>query len=177
VVKQPEPSKFAHTMATQDALLATTVSLDRLGSGISMTMVEFLNNVKSQPLGFRQLGSDFLAICEIINLLKSSLQQHFETNQPFPERAVPELMRILNKTSTDFNQLDQLLKRFMEYEKGGAIATLQKTWRLFFADKDIAKIHASLQENKGALNMAMLLTDMCVVRYESTRKRLLTFII
>src|ERR1700760_3286118 len=115
-------------MAAQNALLDTTVSLDRLGSGISLTMVEFLNNVKSQPLGFRQLGLDFLGICEIVNSLKSSLQQHFETNQPFPERAVPELSRILQKAYQDFGSLDQLLKKFMEYEKGGSFATLQKTW-------------------------------------------------
>jgi hypothetical protein len=147
-------------MATQHALLDTAVALDRFGSGISLTMVEFLNNVKSQPIGFKQLGLDFLAISEIVNALKFSLQQHFETNQPFPQRAVPELLRILNKTSDDFGLLDQLLKKFMQYEKGGAFATLQKTWRLFFADKDIAKVHTSLQENKGALNMTMLLTDM-----------------
>jgi hypothetical protein len=149
-------------MATQNTLLDKAMSLDRLGSRISLTMVEFLNNVKTQPLGFRQLGLDFLGICEIVNSLKFSLQQHFETNQPFPERAVPELTRILNKTHEDFGNLDQLLKKFMEYEKGGAFARLQKTWRVFFADKDIAKIHTSLQESKGALNMTMLLTNMYV---------------
>src|ERR1700760_2701490 len=149
-------------MAAQNALLDTTVSLDRLGSGISLTMVEFLNNVKSQPLGFRQLGLDFLGICEIVNSPKFSLRQHFEPNQPFPERLLPGLTRILKKAYEDFGNLDQLLKKFMEYEKGGAFAKLQKTWRLFFADKDIAKIHMSLQENKGALNMTMLLTNMCV---------------
>jgi hypothetical protein len=48
----------------------------------------------------------------------------------------------------------------MEYEKGGTFAMLQKTWRLVFADKDIAKIRGSLQANKGALTMTMLLTNM-----------------
>lgn len=147
-------------MATQDALLRSTRSLERQGNGISLTMVEFLNNVKNQPLGFRELGLDFLALCEIVSALKSSLEEHFETNQPFPERAVPELIRIVNKTSDDFNQLQQLLTKFMDFEKGGAFARLQKTWRMLFADKDIAKVHRSLEENKGALNMAMLLTNM-----------------
>jgi hypothetical protein len=48
----------------------------------------------------------------------------------------------------------------MDYEKGGAFARLQKTWRSVFADKDIAKVRVSLQANKGALNMTMLLTNM-----------------
>lgn len=48
----------------------------------------------------------------------------------------------------------------MEFEKGGTIAMLQKTWSLVFADKDIAKIRGSLQAGKGALRMTMLLIDM-----------------
>jgi hypothetical protein len=48
----------------------------------------------------------------------------------------------------------------MDFEKGGTMAKLQKTWRLIFADKDIAKVRTSLQENRGALNMTMLLTNM-----------------
>ena len=123
-------------------------------------MVEFLNNVKNQPIGFRELGLDFLSISQIVTSLKKSLEEHFQTQQPFPERAVPELNRILIKTSDDFEQLEKLLKKFMDFEKGGAFAKLQKTWRMLFADKDIAKVHQSLQENKGALNMAMLLTNM-----------------
>jgi hypothetical protein len=147
-------------MASEHALLDSAKSLERQGNGISLAMVEFLNNVQNQPLGFRELGLDFLAICEIVSSLKSSLEEHFETNQPFPERAIPELIRIVNKTSDDFDHLQQLLKKFMDFEKGGAFARLQKTWRMLFADKDIAKVHNSLQENRGALNMAMLLTNL-----------------
>lgn len=147
-------------MATQDVLLKSTRSLERKGNNISLIMVEFLNNVKNQPLGFRELGLDFLSISQIVSALKSSLEEHFESKQPFPDRAVPELNRIVTKTGDDFENLERLLKKFMDFEKGGAVAKLQKTWRMLFADKDIAKVHHSLQENKGALNMAMLLTNM-----------------
>jgi len=147
-------------MASQNGLLATTQSLDHLGNGISLTMVDFLNKVKNQPLGFRELGLDFLGICQIVSALRGSLQEHFQNNQPFPERAIPELTRILTKTSEDFTQLQKLLQKFMDYENGGTFAKLQKTWRLIFADKEIAKVSQSLQENRGALNMTMLLTNM-----------------
>jgi uncharacterized coiled-coil protein SlyX len=88
------------------------------------------------------------------------LKEHFKTRQPFPERAIPELTKVLAKTWDDFQHLQNLLQKFMDYEKGGAFARLQKTWRSVFADKDIAKVRASLQANKGALNMTMLLTNM-----------------
>ncbi|OCL05300.1 hypothetical protein AOQ84DRAFT_225002 [Glonium stellatum] len=45
----------------------------------------------------------------------------------------------------------------MGYERGGAVAMLQKTWRMVFADKDIAKVRTSLQANRGALTVAILL--------------------
>ncbi len=48
----------------------------------------------------------------------------------------------------------------MDYEKGGAVGRVMKTWRSVFADKDIAKVRDSLKANKGALTMALYLTDM-----------------
>jgi hypothetical protein len=148
-------------MANQSGpLLSAVHSCSELGNQISVKMVEFLDNVKDQPIGFRPLGLDFLGISKILNALEESLKEHFKTNQPFPDRALPELMRIINQTLRDFAQLQALLQKFMDYEKGGTFSKLQKTWRMFFADKDIAKVQSSLQESKGALNMTMLLTNM-----------------
>jgi hypothetical protein len=147
-------------MADQNTLLGIANDATTLGNSISMKMVEFLITVKDQPAGFRDLGLDFLAICQILNSLLGSLNEHFKSQQPFPQKAIPELTKVLTQTLDDFAQLQSLLQKFMEYEKGGTFAMLQKTWRLVFADKDIAKIRSSLEANKGTLTMAMLLTDM-----------------
>jgi hypothetical protein len=147
-------------MAQQDTLMRSITACTLLGDSISLKMVDFLNQVQDQPVGFRDLGLNFLGICQILSALADSLHEHFKTNQPFPDRAIPELTRVIAKTTQDFAQLQTLLQKFMDFEKGGALAKLQKTWRLIFADKDIAKVRSSLQENKGALNMTMLLTNM-----------------
>lgn len=144
-------------MADRDILLSTVSSATQLGNDISLKMVEFLNTVKDQPAGFRDLGLDFLSICSILNSLEDSLKEHFKTNQPFPHEAIPELIKVLKKTLDDFTQLKALLQKFMDYERGGAVAMLQKTWRMVFADKDIAKVRTSLQANSGALTMTILL--------------------
>ena len=144
----------------EETLLRTVSSTTVLGNSISLKMVDFLDHVKDQPAGFRDLGLDFLSISQILNSLEDSLKEHFKTRQPFPERAIPELTKVLAKTWDDFQHLQNLLQKFMDYEKGGAFARLQKTWRSVFADKDIAKVRGSLQANKGALNMTMLLTNM-----------------
>ena len=144
----------------EENLLRTVSSTTVLGNSISLKMVDFLDHVKDQPAGFRDLGLDFLSISQILNSLEDSLKEHFKTRQPFPERAIPELTKVLAKTWDDFQHLQNLLQKFMDYEKGGAFARLQKTWRSVFADKDIAKVRLSLQANKGALNMTMLLTNL-----------------
>ena len=144
----------------EESLLRTVSSTTVLGNSISLKMVDFLDHVKDQPAGFRDLGLDFLNISQILNSLEDSLKEHFKTRQPFPERAIPELTKVLAKTWDDFQHLQSLLQKFMDYEKGGAFARLQKTWRSVFADKDIAKVRVSLQANKGALNMTMLLTNL-----------------
>jgi hypothetical protein len=147
-------------MAQQDMLMSSINACTVLGNRISLKMVDFLNQVKDQPVGFRDLGLNFLGICQILSSLAESLHEHFRTNQPFPDRAIPELTRVIANTTQDFMQLQTLLQKFMDFEKGGTLAKLQKTWRLIFADKDIAEVRTSLQENRGALNMTMLLTNM-----------------
>jgi hypothetical protein len=147
-------------MENQNPLLGIANEAATLGNSISLKMIEFLNTVKDQPLGFRDLGLDFLAVCQILNALLGSLNEHFKSEQQFPQEAISELSKVLTQTLDDFAQLQNLLHKFIEYEKGGTFAKLQKTWRLVFADKDIAKIRGHLQANKGALTMTMLLTSM-----------------
>jgi hypothetical protein len=67
-------------MGIQDSLLRTTSAPTILGNKISMKMVEFLNKIKDQPVGFRDLGLDFMSICQILNSLEESLKEHFGTN-------------------------------------------------------------------------------------------------
>ena len=144
----------------QDILLRTANNATVLGNSISLKMVEFLNKIKDQPAGFRDLGLDFLSICQILDSLEGGLKEHFRSEQPFPQKAITELMKVLAQTLGDFTKLESLLQKFMDYEKGGTIAMLQKTWRHVFADKDIANIRHSLQTNRGTLTMTMLLTNM-----------------
>jgi hypothetical protein len=118
-------------MAThQQSLLNLIDSVSSTGNQISTDMVTFLDSVSAQPLGFRELGLNFLEISRILNALKLSLEQHFQTNQPFPEKAIPELDRVLQRTRADFGELEVLLGKFVKYEKGGLSGKVMKTWRM-----------------------------------------------
>jgi hypothetical protein len=141
-------------------LPSSVSSATALANSLSLSIIDFLNKVKDQLAGFRALAHDFLGIARILDALEERLKEHSSSTQPFPKRAVPELNRIISKTLADFDALHTLLNKFIDYERRGAIGKLQKTWRMFFADKDIAKVQLSLHENKGALNMTMLLVNM-----------------
>lgn len=131
-------------------------------------MVEFLNTVKHQPLGFRDLGYDFLDICRIMTAIEASLAEFIKSSQQqFPPDVLAELDRKFRQTVEDFLVLDQLLQKFLDYEKGGAAAMVQKTWRRVFADKDIAKVQNSLRANRDTLKMSMLVFSW----YESLSRR------
>jgi hypothetical protein len=147
-------------MSAQQVLLSNVHSTTQTGNRISTAMVNFLDNVKEQPLGFKGLGLNFLETCKILNALQLSLEEHFRTNQPFPEKAVPELDTVLRRTEKDFGELEGLLAKFSKYEAGGIAGRVMKTWRMVFADKDVVRIGGSLREGMAALRMATLLINM-----------------
>ena len=149
-------------MADRESLLRVSDEATTMGDELSIRLVNFLNEVADQPSEFRNLAFDFLSLCQILSTLQEQLKVHFRTQQPFPAAAIPELRHLLIKTTDDFKKLQQLLQKVIDYEKGGVFAKLHKTWRQIFADKDIAAVRASLQANKGALTITMLLTNMYV---------------
>jgi hypothetical protein len=144
----------------QQQLLSHVRNTNSTGHQISITMLSFLDSVKDQPLGFRDLGLNFLEIVRILSALETALEEHFRTAQPFPDKAIPELERVIARTGGDFGELESLLGKFMRFEAGGIAGRLQKTWRMVFADKDVVKVGGSLREGMGSLRMAMLLTNM-----------------
>ncbi len=144
----------------ESVVLTTVEHLNVLGNRLSLEMVGFLDQVKSQPSGFRELGLDFLSLSQLLNPLEEQLKEHFRTKKSFPPAAFTELLKILGKTAEDFTTLQTLLKKYMEYEKGGVLGKLAKTYRQIFIDKEIPEVRASLQANKAALTMTMHLVNM-----------------
>ncbi len=146
-------------MSAQQVLLSDVHSATQTGNRIS-AMVSFLDNVREQPLGFRDLGLTFLETCKILGALRLSLEEHARARQAFPDKAVPELEAVLRRTEKDFGELEGLLGKFMKYEEGGIAGRLNKTWRMLFADKDVMRVGGSLREGMASLRMATLLIDM-----------------
>jgi len=152
------------TAHEKDSLLQLCSRANQLGNTISTRMVQFLSEVKHQPVGFRELGNEFLDICRIMASIEAGLGGFLKSNGgQFPPDVLVELDRKFRQTVEDFLVLNQLLQKFLDYEKGGAVARVQKTWRMVFADKDIAKVRSSLQSNREALKMSMLVFSWYII--------------
>jgi hypothetical protein len=80
-------------MADQDALLRFANDTTTLENNISLKMVEFLNGVKNQPAGFRDLGLDFLAICQILSSFREASMNTSNRSNHFLKKPSPSLQR------------------------------------------------------------------------------------
>lgn len=125
-----------------------------LGNSISVRMLEYLSTAKSHPHGFRDLAGDFLDICRILWYIEAGLTEASRKHNQFPVDMVQELNKKFRQTHDDFIVLNQMLLKFLDYERKGAFGKLQKGWRMMFADTDIEKMRTSLSRSRDALRMS-----------------------
>ncbi|KAJ9641762.1 hypothetical protein H2199_004974 [Coniosporium tulheliwenetii] len=127
-----------------------------LGNSISVRMLEYLSTVKNQPHGFRGLATNFLEICRILWSIEAGLEEASSMHNQLPVDMIQELDKKFRQANDDFIALNQMLSKFLEYEKKGGFGRLQKGFRMMFAESDIEKMRESLAKSREALNMSAL---------------------
>ena len=127
-----------------------------LGNKISVRMLEYLSTVKNHPEGFELLAREFLDICRILFSIEAGLDDCAKTGRRFPPDMVVELERKFKSTFVDFQELDRMIHKFLEYENKGAVGRIQKGFRRMFPDHDIARMRDSLAKSREALRMSAL---------------------
>ncbi|KAJ9144160.1 Ankyrin [Pleurostoma richardsiae] len=141
---------------SRESVLELCTKVTILGNSVSVRMLEFLSTVKHQPHGFRELAHDFLDSCRILWSIEAGLTETNRTANQFPVDMINELDKKFRQTNDDFTVLNQMLTRYLEYERKGALGKLQKGWRAMFADDGIAKMRDSLAKSRDALRMSAL---------------------
>ncbi|CAK7239137.1 MAG: hypothetical protein STHCBS139747_000562 [Sporothrix thermara] len=127
-----------------------------LGNKISVRMLEYLSTVKIHPDGFEQLAREFLDICRILFSIEAGLDDCSRSGRRFPPDMVAELERKFKTTYADFQELDRMIHKFLEYESKGTMGKIQKGFRRMFPDHDIARMRESLAKSREALRMSAL---------------------
>ncbi|CAK7201746.1 hypothetical protein SEUCBS139899_004458 [Sporothrix eucalyptigena] len=127
-----------------------------LGNKIAVRMLEYLSTVKAHPDGFEQLAREFLDICRILFSIEAGLEDCSRSGRRFPPDMVVELERKFKTTYTDFQELDRMIHKFLEYENKGTMGKIQKGFRRMFPDHDITRMRESLAKSREALRMSAL---------------------
>ncbi|KAI2627619.1 ankyrin repeat-containing domain protein [Hypoxylon sp. NC1633] len=127
-----------------------------LGNKISIHMLEYVGTVEKHGHQFDDLAHDFLETCRIMWSLEAGLTECTRTNQRFPYEMIAELDKKFKSANADFQVLDHMLGRLLEYEKKGTMGKIQKGWRKMFADNDVERMRDNLSKTREALRMSAL---------------------
>ncbi|KIV96760.1 hypothetical protein PV10_00581 [Exophiala mesophila] len=126
------------------------------GNGISVRMLEYMSTAKHQPHGFRELATEFLEVSRILWSIEAGLLESTRTQNRLPADMVQELDKKFRQTNDEFLVLNQLLAKFLDYERKKGFGKLSKSWHMMFVDTDIHKMRDSLEKSREALRMSAL---------------------
>ncbi|KIY00906.1 uncharacterized protein Z520_03572 [Fonsecaea multimorphosa CBS 102226] len=140
----------------KESLLDLCGRATTLGNSVSVRMLEYLSNVKEPPHGFRELATNFLDICRVLCSIEAGLSEASRGHSQFPNDMQQELDKKFRQANDDFIVLNQMLVKFLEYEKKGGLGKLRKGWHMMFADTDIHKMKDSLARSRDALGMSAM---------------------
>ncbi|KIW85275.1 hypothetical protein Z517_00665 [Fonsecaea pedrosoi CBS 271.37] len=140
----------------KESLLDLCNRATTLGNSVSVRMLEYLSSVKEPPHGFRELATNFLDICRVLCSIEAGLTEASRSHGSFPSDMQQELDKKFRQANDDFIVLNQMLIKFLEYEKKGGLGKLRKGWHMMFADTDIHKMRDSLAKSRDALGMSAM---------------------
>lgn len=120
-------------------------------------MLEYVGTVEKHGHQFDELAHDFLETCRIMWSLEAGLTEYSRSNQKFPSEMITELEKKFKAANSDFQVLDHMLSRLLEYEKKGTMGKIQKGWRKMFADNDVERMRDNLSKTREALRMSSLI--------------------
>ncbi|KAF5686264.1 ankyrin 3 [Fusarium circinatum] len=150
-------SAMANSRKAQSACLELCHKTTALGDRISVRMLEYLTMVTKQPHGLDTLAHDFLDTCEILFSIEAGLGECIRNQQTFPGDVISELSKKFRVTQADFQLLDQMLGKFLENERKGAMGRMRRGWGRIFGDNDIEKMISALGRTRESLRMSALM--------------------
>ncbi|KAI1031853.1 hypothetical protein LB504_000141 [Fusarium proliferatum] len=148
---------MANSTKAQSACLELCHKTTALGDRISVRMLEYLTMVTKQPHGLDTLAHDFLDTCEILFSIEAGLGECIRNQQTFPGDVISELSKKFRVTQADFQLLDQMLGKFLENERKGAMGRMRRGWGRIFGDNDIEKMISALGRTRESLRMSALM--------------------
>ena len=144
------------TTRAADTVLSSCHKATVLGNKIAIHMLEYLGTVEKHSSQFDDLALEFMDTSRIMWALEAGLTECTKNGQRLPAEMLTELEKKFRTTQTDFQVLDQILSRFLDYERKGTVGRLQKGFRSMFSSNDVQKMRDNLEKTREALRMSAL---------------------
>ncbi|PTB43723.1 hypothetical protein M441DRAFT_56698, partial [Trichoderma asperellum CBS 433.97] len=150
--KMPRQLSKAHTKCCD---LCHSVAAN--GDRTSVRMLEYLTTVKQLSHNVDRLAHLLLDTCEILFSIEAGLGECGRSTPELPSDVISELDKKLRVAQSDFNILDEMLGKLLEYERKGTMGRMRRGWGKIFGDTDVDKMAAVLERTKEGLRMSALL--------------------
>lgn len=127
------------------------------GDAVAERMAEYSSLVKHLPHGFDNLANELLDACQILFYIEAGLDEAVRSAHPLPLEMVTVLERRFRAAQSDFKVLDQLVGKFLEYERRGAMGRMRRGFAKAFGDNGVEKMTLTLQKRREDLKMSALM--------------------
>ncbi|KAJ6184781.1 hypothetical protein N7519_006082 [Penicillium mononematosum] len=122
------PAKPEETICSISALAT------QLGNQISVHMLNYISTTNDLPDGFRELSHTFLDTCRMLWAIEAGVEKKFVS------------------TYRDFQQLDKIILKLIQYEHRGTLGKLQRGWNR--PGHELSRIHESLKKTTETLQIS-----------------------
>ncbi|KGO76175.1 hypothetical protein PITC_092000 [Penicillium italicum] len=124
----------------------------QLGNQISVHMLNYLSTTKDLPEGFRELSHTFLDTCRMLWAIEAGVTELAAANRALPAVIIEEVEKKFTSTYRDFQQLDKIILKLVQYEHRGTLGKLQRGWNR--PGHDLNRIHESLKKSTETLQIS-----------------------
>ncbi|KAJ5102566.1 hypothetical protein N7532_003095 [Penicillium argentinense] len=140
------------TSQTEKAIRTVSASATQLGNQISVHMLNYLSTTQSLPDGFRELSNTFLDTCRTLWAIETGVTELAAANRALPEVIIGEVEKKFVTAYRDFQQLDKVILKLVQYEHGGTLGKLQRGWHR--PVHELNRIHESLKKTNETLQIS-----------------------
>ncbi|CAI7658716.1 unnamed protein product, partial [Penicillium glandicola] len=136
----------------EDTICSVSALATQLGNQISVHMLNYLSTTKDLPDGFRELSHTFLDTCRMLWAIEAGVTELAAANRSLPDVIIEEVEKKFISTYRDFQQLDKVILKLVQYEHRGTLGKLQRGWNR--PSHELSRIHESLKKNTETLQMS-----------------------
>lgn len=137
---------------TEETIQTVSALATRLGNQISVHMLNYLSSTQDVPDGFRELSHTFLDTCRTLWAIEVGISELTTAKRSLPEVIVDEIQKKFSAAYRDFQHLEKVILKLVQYEHRGTLGKLQRGWHR--PGQELNRIRESLKKTNETLQIS-----------------------